>query len=580
MKSSRHLVTLFVLTALAVGFSWSCEKPETEEKPDNKVTKLVETGEASNVTRMTASLNGFAYIDDYSTVNVQFGFVLSTNSNIAAPGTITVAASKRNSNDSYQEKVQNLFPGEKYYYAAYVLINGKYTYGDTKSFTTSTTPPITSKPAVLSTSYTSAQVSSDINIAGEDCTVSSCGFLCSQDQSKLTVGNSEFSVQSKVDDFKAVFGGLKQTTTYYVKSYVSINGKEYYSEVNQFSTKALSDEGLSVQTSANCYIVKTGKNILIPLTKGNSSESIGDVSTVAVLWESNGTQEKINEGDVVGGAMKTSRGIVIAAGSVEGNAVICAKNSAGTILWSWHIWVTNADLEGLSQKYKNNAGTMMDRNLGALSAEKGDIRSLGLLYQWGRKDPFIPSKYPKISCTQSEFPLYTYSDKSSGTIAYAIQNPTTFIKHNVENDDWLYTGNHSVDNTRWKSGKGMYDPCPAGWSIPYGGENGIWARAAGTHAQLKKQFDHENGGMDFQKEFGTSGPCWYPAAGGIDDDGSFSYGVGYHGEYWTYSPSTYKSANLDWTNMAYGMDFRSGDCVEFDNNMDRARANSVRCVKR
>ena len=34
---------------------------------------------------------------------------------------------------------------------------------------------------------------------------------------------------------------------------------------------------------------------------------------------------------------------------------------------------------------------MMDRNLGATSATPGNVGSLGLLYQWGRKDPFLGS---------------------------------------------------------------------------------------------------------------------------------------------------------------------------------------------
>ena len=40
----------------------------------------------------------------------------------------------------------------------------------------------------------------------------------------------------------------------------------------------------------------------------------------------------------------------------------------------------------------------MDRNLGATSAALGDVGALGLLYQWGRKDPFLGS----LSITESE----------------------------------------------------------------------------------------------------------------------------------------------------------------------------------
>lgn len=87
----------------------------------------------------------------------------------------------------------------------------------------------------------------------------------------------------------------------------------------------------------------------------------------------------------------------------EGNAVIAVFSEAdggGDILWSWHIWVTAADLDAAVQTYTlydNFAAAgptvLMDRNLGALKAgmwgTNGDNLALGLLYQWGRKDPFL-----------------------------------------------------------------------------------------------------------------------------------------------------------------------------------------------
>ena len=47
--------------------------------------------------------------------------------------------------------------------------------------------------------------------------------------------------------------------------------------------------------------------------------------------------------------------------------MIAAKDNDGTILWSWHIWVTDKPEE---YTYKNSQGTytLMDRNIGASSA--------------------------------------------------------------------------------------------------------------------------------------------------------------------------------------------------------------------
>ena len=93
-------------------------------------------------------------------------------------------------------------------------------------------------------------------------------------------------------------------------------------------------------------------------------------------------------GDLVKNVSYSNGEITFRATDRKGNAVIAAKDAAGNILWSWHIWLTDQPVEHV---YKNNAGTVMDRNLGATSATPGDIGALGLLYQWGRKDPFLGS---------------------------------------------------------------------------------------------------------------------------------------------------------------------------------------------
>ena len=126
------------------------------------------------------------------------------------------------------------------------------------------------------------------------------------------------------------------------------------------------------------------------------------------------------------------------------------------------------------QVYPNNAGTMMDRNLGATSATPGDIGAFGLLYQWGRKDPFMGA------CAKSGTTLAASTGSwntvtSPSSMDYAEENPTTFIKSN-------WTGG-SVPGNGWhtsESVKGLYDPCPAGYRVPDGGDNGFWATALGT----------------------------------------------------------------------------------------------------
>ncbi len=301
---------------------------------------------------------------------------------------------------------------------------------------------------------------------------------------------------------------------------------------------------MSINGTANCYIVSTDGFYKFKTVKGNSSESVGDVVSAEVLWETFGNDIKPNVGDLIQEVSYSDNYITFKTPSTfaEGNAVIAAKNADGKILWSWHIWLTD---EPADQVYNNNAGTMMDRNLGATSATPGDVGALGLLYQWGRKDPFLSGGNINTNMRAEStitWPPIVKSTYTEGTIEYATANPTVFINNNSYNLDWYYTGSEAVDNTRWMTLKTIYDPCPKGYQVPYGDyHNNIWETAFGSEEGYYPGWDEKNRGYHLGGTIGsidylylTSEPCWYPTAGEYsnDSDGGPRF-VGSDGNYWT-----------------------------------------------
>ena len=334
---------------------------------------------------------------------------------------------------------------------------------------------------------------------------------------------------------------------------------------------------LSYFESANCYIVSEAGKYKFKTVKGNSSTSVGNVSTCEVLWESFGTSTTPTIGDLIKGVTYKDGYIEFetAKNFREGNAVIAAKDANGTILWSWHIWLTD---QPQGQAYINGAGVMMDRNLGATASTPGDVGALGLLYQWGRKDPFLGSSLISSSTEAKStitWPSTVQSSSSQGTIAYATAHPTTFITYNSNNGDWYYSSDSSTDNTRWQSSKTVYDPCPAGWRVPDGGTSGVWSNAfgSGSYWETLSKWDSTNNGMDFSKtdkQLGSSGPIWYPASGCRICDGGPLYGVGSGGLYWSVSPS-----GLD----ACSLLFNDSGRVYPANLGSRAYGQSVRCLQ-
>ncbi|MEG2064917.1 MAG: DUF4906 domain-containing protein, partial [Alistipes sp.] len=75
----------------------------------------------------------------------------------------------------------------------------------------------------------------------------------------------------------------------------------------------------------------------------------------------------------------------------KGNAVVAICNTADEVLWSFHIWCTAGDppRDVRCENYAKAAFYMMDRNLGAFANNPACyVDAAGLVYQWGRKDPF------------------------------------------------------------------------------------------------------------------------------------------------------------------------------------------------
>ena len=285
-------------------------------------------------------------------------------------------------------------------------------------------------------------------------------------------------------------------------------------------TKVYTD--LSAAGSANCYLIQQAGDYKFKSVIGNTDGTVGNVKTVEVLWESFGTDEMPNVGDLIASVSYKNGFIRFSTPENfrDGNAVIAAKNSKGTILWSWHIWCAEEGFNG--QVYYNDAGTMMDRNLGATSATPGDVGALGLMYQWGRKDPFMGSS--SITSDILAVSTGTWNITSGFSPAKAEENPMTF-----------YTDRVFYSELTWDSTKTIFDPCPAGWRVPEGGDTGVWAKALGESESVTLSCDSTNKGINYTGAFGDDETIWYPFSGYRDKyDGALEY-VRYHGVYWSAS---------------------------------------------
>ena len=199
-----------------------------------------------------------------------------------------------------------------------------------------------------------------------------------------------------------------------------------------------------------------------------------------------------------------------------GNAVIAVKNTSGTIMWSWHIWCTPVNLscpiemtnfQGIKYYFapsslgwctlKGNLNIYEPRSMlvkvqqasgivTTFKVEQGGgatftnvTRGYSTYYQWGRKDPMLPSE-GTVQTTNNHEQFYTsdatkWKANSTGTsritISTSIQHPNlqycyssagNWCNANYTN---LWNGNGFTGYTNNPVQKTVYDPCPVGYHV-------------------------------------------------------------------------------------------------------------------
>ena len=204
----------------------------------------------------------------------------------------------------------------------------------------------------------------------------------------------------------------------------------------------------------------------------------------------------------------------------QANAIVAVRDASGTIMWSWHIWVTERDINQTHKvdDWKNGATyDMMSSNLGWVDGkqvyydprefkftfkqkktgeektmtvtqvgETFDYKDAGsTYYQWGRKDPIVALKnrdktgvndYRRLDTPTDD---YLYKTQPGWvTSADGIKHPNVYYVQNATHSStaWLTDDAYSpklwnVDGTEkniWvaSSRKTVYDPSPKGFKVP------------------------------------------------------------------------------------------------------------------
>ena len=200
-----------------------------------------------------------------------------------------------------------------------------------------------------------------------------------------SVKSQSYVITLKLDD--NLTGEVREGTVKVVKA----GTEEVVQTIKILQLAAVVEEGpknLSKKGAANSYIVTEAGQYKFWAVKGNSGEAISP-ATVEVLWETWNNSEEVTPNSVIASVSLAGSYVVFSTPETlkPGNAVIAAKDAAGVILWSWHIWVPATEVQTIENGIYS--APMMDRNLGALVVATADdaitVESFGLSYQWAAR---------------------------------------------------------------------------------------------------------------------------------------------------------------------------------------------------
>ncbi len=326
---------------------------------------------------------------------------------------------------------------------------------------------------------------------------------------------------------------------------------------------------LSAQGTANSYIVEPNKHYKFNASvKGNTSETVGAATRLAYVYMTENRNDLKHNGwshGHIGGTCDRSvirdayykDGYIYFSTSVDktyGNVTLAVQDIHHHTLWSWHIWCVDYDP---SQDYDvvewgDEQRKMMKMNLGALSNTPKSSQSLGLMYQWGRKDPYVSAVAydSNVDCVfLGNYDNAEYNDATS-TLLHSVQFPYTVMKAKDESHgDWLAEHNNAL----WGENKTVYDPCPPGWKVP---SRPTWE---GNNVSI----GWYDGGLNMRN-------IWYPASGYRYYRSTLLMSVGEEGHYWYSTPKD--------DNSAYVFYF-DDKTIDLANQADpKAQCNPVRCV--
>ena len=185
---------------------------------------------------------------------------------------------------------------------------------------------------------------------------------------------------------------------------------------------------------ANCYVVNAAGNYCFDAKKPDGTAVSG---TSAVWVWASGEACSRAYGTTLPATMMADVALedgkiffTVPANYAVGNVVLGIIDSNKELLYTWHVWLTSADLTDIS----TSGITVMDRNLGAGALYDVEVATSatplqngkGNYYQWGRKDPILGARNSSSGNSVTTFKDDNNSQKCNINTSAGISNVSDF----------------------------------------------------------------------------------------------------------------------------------------------------------
>ena len=457
----------------------------------------------------------------------------------------------------------------------------------------------------------------------------------------LTLTTKEENGNLTAKTYTATFAAQEKTLQ---TSDIILKGREVKNNVDLSMVDVKGNALTNGQSTANCYVIHNPGTYKFPTVYGNSRKNgqdntkaytstktgnpnilekfikadgnaitkpeIEGIKDACLIWQD--TKDLISDISY-DAATKYVSFKVDKATIHNGNAIIAVRDNSNTILWSWHIWVTEEDLTPVEITNKQNVKySLLPVNLGWCSegeaidyaqrevmvrikqSNSNKIVEVALtqtgycegdrkagnctFYQWGRKDPMLgkdgtsSNKDKECFTTDAQY-KFVPKGLNTADIKEYIKYP---YKFNVNSDmDGKYYNLWNVDNERVNVNdddvvKTVYDPSPVGYTVTAPNTFTGFTRSgqnSGNSSEWNVQGSFDKGWHFYCKPNKQGHTLFFPACGCRNNRSGALTNVSTYGCYWAAGPNyTYYGrrlgfysgyiSTLDDTHRSYGHSVR------------------------